>query len=191
MKAQALWVVGTALLCGCVSIPRESPAETRKRDEGQYGTGIVRPGMTKADVDALLRWPAEPMPYVVGGQYHDCLEFRYSDLVVNFRGFPTQNSPELKVTDCRVGQVVEEGGQAAALTDEQLRGLLSPGQSPAEVAGLIGPPAVGYENDPGVVVTVHPQPGIAVRYTDSRLKDWWRHHEYRPARPRDGQPPSP
>lgn len=179
MQAKRLLAGGLVALCGCISLSRESPVAVRERDLTQFGAGVVRPGMTKAEVDAILDLPVEWFPYCTTGIFTDRQVCRYSDLAVCFKGVFGEGGPP-KVVYCYAAEKATEGGEAATFTDEQLKGLLRSGMSASEVGCQIGSPLAGYEDEPGKVITVHPQPGIMVEYEGGRLKSWRRYHVYRP-----------
>jgi hypothetical protein len=68
----------------------------------------------------------------------------------------------MKVTECRTQFVTTTGEDEAAVPDDQLRQPLVVGMKPTEVADKIDRPAAGSSTEPGVVFTVHPQPGIEI-----------------------------
>ncbi len=181
MKGTSLWAGGVLLLlCGCVSLFRESATERHDNDLAVYGLDIIRPGMTKAEVDAVFGSPGKVLPYTTGGQFVNRIEVAYSDIVVEYSPLFMENNPKAKVEGCRTSNVTQESDEIATHTDAQLVELLHVGMSPAEVARKIGNPFGGYENEPGKVFLVHPQPGILIDYEGGKLKSWRRCHHYDP-----------
>lgn len=182
MRTNLLCVGGFIAFSGCVSLPRNSPVVIHNRDVALYQAGIVRPGMTKSEVDKILGSPGQPYPYVVGGQFTGTVEVDYTDLVVEYDSLFVADDGRAKVVKCRTARPTEEGREVASFTDAELRDVLHAGMSPTDVTRRIGSPFGGYENEPGKVAMVHPQPGIEVIYESGRLKEWRRHHVYLPAR---------
>src|SRR5262249_47011420 len=156
-------------ICGCVSLSRQSQAEIYQQDLALYGAAVVRPGMTKADVDSLLTSQGQRCSYVIGGQFVNCIEFDYSALLLFYAPLSKFDDPTAVVLESRPARVTQESDYVATHTDAQLRDILHVGMLPLDVVNQIGRPVGGYENERGKLVMVHPQPGIEITYENGRL----------------------
>lgn len=180
MNRPPFLAAGLLILTGCLSIPKVDQAAQAKRDVEQYGVRVIRPGMTQAEVETLLdptsRWMA------TGGQFVPV--WNYTRPVGISVRYDTFSFGSAKVVSCQIGGLTTiSSDEVATFNDNQLLNMLEVGIPPSDVRNMIGDPTIAFENDPGMVVTVHPQPGVEVVYADGRLKSWRRVCVYEPADP--------
>jgi hypothetical protein len=151
---------------GCLSAPKPPPQEIKSApDIEKFGVQIIRPGMTDAEVCKILGpWGLSTSCLTAPTNWHGNLHVHYS-------------SPLGKVKSCRSPDITITAIRAT-LSDDELTECLKPGMGPKEVEQLVGVAKCGYENEPGTVVLVYPQPGIEVVYVDQGLKSWRRTHTY-------------
>jgi hypothetical protein len=172
MKLQ-FCLLTAALAAGCVST--ESVA---RRDIDIYGTRVIRPGMAKADVDAILNDKGWPFPAT--SLYVRTTDWLYDtsdiDVIVDAKGL---------VTDCGTRRCTGHSDVSASMDAQTVHSHLRQGMAVAEVRNWFGAPAAAYENEPGTVVCVYPQPSIEVTFFNDRVKSWRFHHLYRPSPEKD------
>jgi hypothetical protein len=167
MRTRPFAALGLVVLGGCLSLPKAPwTADRHEADVPTYGVRLVRPGMTEADVRAIL---GDDSGISTTRTAAESVSVHY-----------TRDGATSKVAGCQT-PVTTVTGDPPPSAVELAKNFPPIGAAPREVSAYLGAPACGYENEPGVVILVFPQKRVEVTFEKDRLKSWRWTQSYQPA----------